>query len=117
MKTWNQCGLSSRALEVLRKAEFEAPLAIQVHRLSTPLKLHWCKLACRQSMSVGQRRRDAWAPGPCLIMHRSSADFACHTMAALAAFPCLQSSAALLQQQLSLSQHAGTSLAGHHVWP
>ena len=30
VKTWNQCGLSSRALEVLRKAEFEAPLAIQV---------------------------------------------------------------------------------------
>ena len=30
VKTWNQCGLSSRALEVLRKAEFELPLAIQV---------------------------------------------------------------------------------------
>ena len=34
VRTWNQCGLSSRALEVLRKAEFDVPLAIQV-RLPT----------------------------------------------------------------------------------
>ena len=33
IKTWNQCGLSSRTLEVLRKSGFEAPLAVQAQAL------------------------------------------------------------------------------------
>ena len=33
VRNWNQCGLSSRALEVLRKAGFPAPMAIQAQAL------------------------------------------------------------------------------------
>ena len=33
IKSWNQCGLSSRTLEVLRKSGFELPLAVQAQAL------------------------------------------------------------------------------------